>query len=126
MATGVSDGQGGCADGGGRIDCDEAVRQLYRFLDGELTEERRDVIAVHLDECGWCGEAAGFEAELRLVIAQRCRDRVPETLIARVAAALHNEAHRGDPGHEAGADPRGEPDGDAVTGRDGDDPGVGG
>lgn len=94
MATDVSDGRGtGCTDDGG-VDCDEAIRQLYHYLDGELTTERRQRIAVHLDECGWCGDAAGFEAELRVVIASHCRDRVPEALRARVAAAIKEEARR--------------------------------
>lgn len=94
MATDVSDGMGAGHTGGDEVDCDEAIRQLYDYLDGELTEERRQVIAVHLDECGWCGEAAGFEAELRVVIASRCRDRVPDALRSRVAAALNEEARR--------------------------------
>lgn len=73
------------------VDCEEAVHQLYVFLDGELTEERRGAIAVHLDECGPCARAAGFEAELRAVIASRCQERVPASLIERVAAALASE-----------------------------------
>jgi len=74
--------------------CDEAVHQLYDFLDGELTEDRRVKIAEHLDQCAPCGSAAHFEAELRHVIADRCRDRVPDSLIARVAAALDKEQVR--------------------------------
>jgi len=87
------------------VDCAEAVRQLYVYLDGELTEERRLKIAVHLDECGPCADAAGFEAELRAVVSSRCKDRVPESLIARVAAAIAAEqAHRGSgPGSSAPA-----------------------
>ena len=75
-------------------DCQDSLHELYRYLDGELTDDRRQMIAVHLDECGWCGEAAGFEAELRVVIASGCRDRVPDALGARVAAALNEEAQR--------------------------------
>lgn len=78
-----------------RVDCDQAVRELYHYLDGELTEERRHEIEVHLDRCGTCADAAGFEAELRSVIANRCRDHVPEALIARVAGAIE-EARRHD------------------------------
>jgi mycothiol system anti-sigma-R factor len=85
-------GQGGDAEG---VDCDEAVHELYHFLDGELTDERRREIAVHLDLCGPCADAAGFESELRMVIASRCQDRVPDALIARVAAAI-DEARRHD------------------------------
>ena len=85
----------GSADGDARIGCGDAVRQLYSFLDGELTEERRELIALHLDDCGPCAEAAGFEAELRTVISRRCKDRVPESLIARVAAAIAAEESLG-------------------------------
>jgi mycothiol system anti-sigma-R factor len=76
------------------VDCADAVHQLYDYLDGELTEERRKAIALHLDLCGSCGEAAEFEQELRMVIANCCRDRVPESLKARIADALHLEAAR--------------------------------
>jgi mycothiol system anti-sigma-R factor len=85
-------GQGADAEG---VDCTEAVHELYHYLDGELTDERRREIAVHLDRCGPCADAAGFESELRMVIANRCRDRVPDALIARVAAAI-DEAQRHD------------------------------
>ncbi len=90
------------------VDCEEAVHQLYYFLDGELTEERRHEIAIHLDLCAPCGEAADFETELRAIIASRCRDRVPEALVARIAEALHLEARAaaGDTAAgDSGADP---------------------
>jgi mycothiol system anti-sigma-R factor len=76
------------------VDCDEAVHQLYHYLDGELTDERRVEIARHLDLCEPCAGAAGFEAELRHVIANHCRDRVPEGLIRRIADAIHEEERR--------------------------------
>ncbi len=89
------EGRDGCGGGSAfDVDCDEAVRQLYHFLDGELTEERRREIATHLDDCGPCADAAGFEAELRVVISSRCKDRVPDSLIQRVAAAIAAEEDR--------------------------------
>lgn len=97
MAEGVAGAApGGCGTSrrAGEMDCNEAVHQLYHYLDGELTEERRQLISVHLDECRSCADAAGFEAELRSVIANRCRDRVPEDLKARIAGAIHDEARR--------------------------------
>ena len=75
------------------VDCTEAVHELYHYLDGELTEERREEIRIHLDWCGPCNGAAEFEAELRRVIANRCKDRVPQSLIDRVAEALDEESH---------------------------------
>jgi mycothiol system anti-sigma-R factor len=71
--------------------CEETIERLYHFLDGELTEERRREIERHLDECAPCVRAYGFEAELRQVVANRCRDHVPESLVERVHAALLEE-----------------------------------
>jgi mycothiol system anti-sigma-R factor len=69
-------------------DCDEALRTLYSFLDGELTTERRTAIQEHLDRCSPCLEAFDFEAELKMVVARCCRDQVPDHLRRRVADAL--------------------------------------
>jgi mycothiol system anti-sigma-R factor len=71
-------------------DCEQALRTLYYFLDGELTEERRGAIQRHLDECSPCLEAFDFEAELKIVIARCCRDQVPDGLRQRVADVLSN------------------------------------
>ena len=72
-------------------DCADAVHQLYHFLDGELTAERRAEIQHHLEGCTPCLEAFDFEAELKLVIAQRCREQVPESLRLRIAAAIQHD-----------------------------------
>jgi mycothiol system anti-sigma-R factor len=69
-------------------DCREAVELLYHYIDGELTEERRVLISHHLDDCPPCMQAFDFELELRVVVSQRCRDRVPETLQGRIARAI--------------------------------------
>jgi mycothiol system anti-sigma-R factor len=78
----------------GFVNCDETIERLYYYLDGELTEERRVEIALHLDMCGPCVGAFGFEAELRKVIANRCKDHVPDALLDRVAHALQDERVR--------------------------------
>ena len=70
--------------------CEEALQELYVYLDGELTEEKRGVIRGHLDDCNPCFEAFDFEAELRIVISTRCRDEVPESLRHRIAQELQN------------------------------------
>ena len=76
----------------GFVGCDETIERLYFYLDGELTEERREEIARHLDLCGPCVDVYGFEAELRKVISNRCKDHVPASLIDRVADALRRGA----------------------------------
>jgi mycothiol system anti-sigma-R factor len=77
MGTGESD-----------VDCSETIERLYIYLDGELTEEIRIEIKRHLDDCPPCLDAFDFEVELRQVIANRCQDRVPDTLRQRIHDAL--------------------------------------
>ena len=73
-------------------DCQEALEELYTFLDGELTAEKRIHIRQHLDDCNPCLEAFDFEAELRIVISTKCRESVPESLKERIRAQLQGEA----------------------------------
>jgi len=72
-------------------DCDDAIHTLYHYLDGELTTERRSIIRQHLDDCAPCLEAFDFEAEVRTMIAHKCREEVPEALRIRIAAAIQHE-----------------------------------
>ena len=73
-------------------DCNDALHQLYRYLDGELTDESRSVIQHHLDTCQPCAEPYDFEAELRLIVRKKCFEAVPESLVAKVRAAIEAEA----------------------------------
>lgn len=73
-------------------DCNQTLREIYQFLDGELTEDDRDNIAQHLHDCSPCLEAYDFEAELKAVVRNRCTDRVPESLRTRIAQAIEAEA----------------------------------
>ena len=81
----------------GGFDCDDAVHQLYHFLDGELTESKRQQIAEHLDFCAPCAGAAEFEVELRHVIAMRCQERVPDSLMQKIADAIQEEQRKHSP-----------------------------
>jgi mycothiol system anti-sigma-R factor len=76
--------------------CDDALHELYGYLDGELTAERRVNIQHHLDDCPPCYEAFDFEAELRIVIARKCTEKVPDALKQRIADALANETGKAD------------------------------
>ena len=75
----------------GRSDCDETIHELYHFLDGELTEERRREIEFHLNHCAPCVDIVSFESELRRVIADRCREQVPEELRNKIAELINHE-----------------------------------
>ena len=70
------------------MDCEETIREVYRYLDGELTGFRRWQITRHLNRCPPCHHGFDFELELRQVIATRCHDEVPEELKRRIADAI--------------------------------------
>jgi mycothiol system anti-sigma-R factor len=72
------------------VDCQQVLAELYTFLDGELTIERRSRIQVHLDDCNPCLEVFDFEAELRQVIRSRCTEEVPDSLRQRVEQQLQS------------------------------------
>lgn len=72
--------------------CADALAQLYFYLDGQLTIERRTTITVHLDTCRYCLSAFDFETELRQVVARRCQDQVPDHLRQRVLDVLFTES----------------------------------
>jgi mycothiol system anti-sigma-R factor len=71
--------------------CRDALHELYGYLDGELTPERRAAIHHHLDNCLPCAEPFDFEAELRSVIRRKCQEQVPERLVAKVRDLLASE-----------------------------------
>ena len=73
------------------INCREALHRVYHFLDGEMTPEVRDQIARHLNKCAPCLRAYGFETEIRRIVADKCRDKVPAELKTRIAAVIDHE-----------------------------------
>lgn len=74
-------------------DCDEALANLYTYLDAELEEVRCDEIKAHLAECGGCDRPYDFERRLRDVIRAKLDEEVPDAMIVRIRAVLSVEAH---------------------------------
>jgi len=73
-------------------DCDDVLRDLFVYLDGELSIETRAQISAHLEGCPDCYEVLDFHAELRQVIAHRCREDLPPGLVARVRSCFGDGA----------------------------------
>ena len=70
-------------------DCNETIRELDAFLDGELPDEIRAHIHVHLDSCLDCLQAFDFHAELKQAIRRKCtNDEMPAGLVDRIANCL--------------------------------------
>lgn len=74
-------------------DCDEALANLYNYLDAELNEARCDEIKAHLADCGGCGRPFDFERRLREVIRAKLDEEVPDAMIVRIRAVLAVETH---------------------------------
>ena len=72
-------------------DCDDVLHDLFTYLDRELTVQMRDQIKSHLTDCPECYEAIDFHAELRQVIAKRCRDEMPPGLADRIRSCFGDD-----------------------------------
>ncbi len=74
-------------------DCDKTLRELELFLDGELPSDEHHHVLGHLHECIECYHAFDFQAELKQVIAQKCRtDEMPPGLLDRIRQCLQSDA----------------------------------
>jgi mycothiol system anti-sigma-R factor len=66
-------------------DCNETLRELEAFLDGELSDDAHEGIHTHLEGCMDCLQAFDFHAELRTVIRAKCsNDEIPAGLLSKI------------------------------------------
>jgi hypothetical protein len=73
--------------------CNETLRELQTYLDGELPDDMKYVVDEHLLECSDCMQAFDFHAELKLVIATKCKtEAMPPALLGRIEACFGIEA----------------------------------
>jgi len=72
--------------------CEDAIRELEAFLDGSLSEDGHTTIHAHLEGCSDCLQAFDFQAELRQVIAAKCRtDEMPPGLLSRIELCFNQD-----------------------------------
>ena len=73
-------------------DCNETLREMETFLDGELTDDATAALHAHLEGCNDCLQAFDFQAELKAVIAEKCRgDLMPPGLLTRIERCLETD-----------------------------------
>jgi anti-sigma factor (TIGR02949 family) len=72
----------------GVIDCEEALRRLFEYLDGELHGDRHREMEVHLERCRSCFSRAEFEKRLKAHTADLRQEPVSPDLERRVRALL--------------------------------------
>lgn len=78
------------------LDCSAAMRQLWDFLDQELTAERMAAMRAHLAICKPCQSHVDFERAFLDAVARIRQERpVSSDLRARVMDALRKEGFIG-------------------------------
>ena len=70
------------------ITCDDAVRQLWAYLDGMVDEPSREAIEEHLSFCRRCCGEVEFAEELRSFLATQAAVELPSDVRVRLSATL--------------------------------------
>src|SRR3954451_2092107 len=69
--------------------CDDVLSHVFEFLDHETGDERRAIIAEHLEDCSSCLREFGIEAEFKALVRRRCGgDTPPAGLRDRIKVQL--------------------------------------
>ena len=53
-------------------DCRDVLAEVYLYLDLECTDDRRNLIRDHLEECSPCLREYGIEQEVKALVARCC------------------------------------------------------
>ncbi|MGH2787821.1 MAG: anti-sigma factor family protein [Actinomycetota bacterium] len=70
------------------ISCNEAVKQLWAYLDGAIAEPDRAAIEEHMNVCKRCCGEAEFAEELRRFLADHAADELPAETKQRLTSYL--------------------------------------
>ncbi|MET0696280.1 MAG: mycothiol system anti-sigma-R factor [Acidimicrobiia bacterium] len=73
-------------------ECDDALTNLYQYLDREIEASTTEVIRAHLEDCSGCLKSFDFEARLQIVVRQRLAEDVPDEFLQRLRDAIAREA----------------------------------
>jgi len=70
-------------------DCGIVLGEVYLYLDLECSEDRRQLIQKHLDDCTGCLREFGIEHEVKALVARCCgAERAPSELRDRLRVKL--------------------------------------
>ena len=74
------------------VDCNEVLREVELYLDGELPSDQSRTIAEHLLTCWPCQERVEFRKALQNLVARKCtQDAIPPTLVTRIRFVIHED-----------------------------------
>jgi len=67
-----------------KISCEEALKQLFEFLDQELDTHKHDEMENHLSICKSCYSRMEFENRLHKHLKKATQEQAPDELRSRV------------------------------------------
>ncbi|MEX2276159.1 MAG: mycothiol system anti-sigma-R factor [Actinomycetota bacterium] len=77
-------------------DCEQALHEIERYLDGELEGASIADLEVHLEDCSPCSDRAEFQRRLKLVISSKCGQssaaEIPQTLRVRIRTMIRSQS----------------------------------
>ncbi|MDT5075701.1 MAG: hypothetical protein QOK45_1843 [Mycobacterium sp.] len=65
-------------------ECAAVIAEVWTLLDGECSDESRDILKHHLEECPTCLRHYGVEERVKRLIATKCSETAPDALRARL------------------------------------------
>jgi mycothiol system anti-sigma-R factor len=68
--------------------CEDAIANLYLYLDNEMSWPHRSVISWHLHRCEGCVSRFRFEEYLRVVVRESVQEEPREEVLDRLRAFL--------------------------------------
>ena len=70
------------------LDCDQVLRMLFEYLDGEISDEQQRRVDDHLRLCRSCFSRAEFEKRLRSHVDPVGHQTVPPELDQRIRSLI--------------------------------------
>ncbi len=70
------------------IGCQEAISNLFSYLENDLNPTRKDEIENHLDACRTCFSRAEFEKKLKSKLEDTGEESAPDKLKSRIKDIL--------------------------------------
>ncbi len=70
------------------VDCTEALKKLFAFLDAEIGEAEGDRIRQHLADCEPCLAEYDIEDHVKKLVKRSCADCAPPELHVRIRQQL--------------------------------------
>lgn len=71
--------------------CDETLKQIYEYLDGEMTWWRARQIRHHIDECPPCCDTFSFEDHFLRTVRTSLHEEPPPEMMDRLRSVLRAE-----------------------------------